>query len=55
MGTLKIKGMENLKAKKLDPNDPKIKELIESSIKEQEKILKLKNVSRESMRLEITI
>lgn len=55
MGNLKIKGIEKLKVKKLDPNDPKVKAIIESAIKEQEKILKLKNVSMESMRLEITI
>ena len=55
MGNLKIKGMEKLKAKKLDPNDPKVKEIIEQAIKSQEEILKLKYVSRESLRLEITI
>ena len=55
MGNLKIEGMEKLEAKKLDPNDPKVKEIIESAIKEQERILKLKYVSNESLRTEITI
>ena len=41
MGNLKIEGMEKLEAKKLDLNDPKVKEIIEQSIKEQERILKL--------------
>ena len=55
MGNLKIEGMEKLEDKKLDINDPKVKEIFEQSIKEQERILKLKYVDRESMRKEITI
>ena len=59
MGNLKLnifdKDGKILQAKKLDPNDPEIKALIEENLKEQEKILRSKYVSRESLLQEITI
>jgi hypothetical protein len=59
MGNLKLENIiENaheLKARKLDINDPVIKEMIADSIRAQEAILKLKEVSPESMRLVINI
>jgi len=59
MGNLKLnifdKDGKELQAKKLDPNDPEVKRLIEETIKAQEEILRLKYVSRESLRQEITI
>lgn len=59
MGTLKltikdITGQE-LTARKLDPNDPEVKRIINQALKDQEAILKLKHITRESLMQEITI
>jgi len=59
MGNLKLNIVDifgkPVEARKLDPNDPEVKALIESTIKQQEAILKLKNIDWESMRQVITI
>lgn len=44
-----------LKAIKLDPNDPKIKELIEYTNKEQEKLLALHKIDYDRLNTYITI
>ncbi len=59
MGTVKLnifsKHGKELQAKKLDPNDPKVKLLIENSIRAQEKIISLNKWDQESMNQIITI
>lgn len=57
MGNLKLNilNLADLKAKKLDDNDPKIKKMLASVIEQQKKTLSLKHVSAESLRMEITI
>lgn len=50
-----IENYHELKPRKLDINDPVIKEIIENAIRGQEEILKLKEVSAESMRVVINI
>ena len=59
MGNVKlddiIENAHELKARKLDVNDPVIKEMIANAVLAQEEILKLKEVSAESMRVVINI
>ena len=59
MGNLKLniltKDGKPIEARKLDPNDPEVKRLIEETIKAQEEILALKKWDAESMRQVITI
>ncbi len=41
---------KNIKAKKLNSNDPKVIELINKTIEEQNKILALKNIDIDTLR-----
>ena len=55
MGNLIIKGIEFCKARKLDSNDPVIKQLIADTIEAQKKMLALKKYDAESMRKVINL
>jgi hypothetical protein len=45
-----LKEGAELKARKLDPNDPELNRLIEKTIKEQERVLALNKIDWEKMR-----
>ncbi len=44
-----LKDGADLKVRKLDPNDPELKRLIEKTIKEQERVLALNKIDWEKM------
>ena len=50
-----LKKCAELKPRKLDPNDPEIERLINETVKEQERVLKLMNVPDWVYKQRITI
>lgn len=50
-----IKNESELIPKKLNPEDPKIKAIVDQAVKDQEYILKLKVVDPQSMRIVIQL